>query len=121
MNDHDQALLDSFLAGDIQERVMPGFLPDPRLRCTALWYATAAGLLTGNWPADLDFLACLGLRAERLARAHRVPYWTVPEGPYMVHMQPEWVFDLALQQMREDAARLGQEPGPGYWEAGDYG
>lgn len=114
MNDHDQALLDSFLAGDIQERVMPGFLP-PGCFCTAYWYAQRAGLLTGNWPADLDFLACLGLRAERLARAHRVPYWTVPEGPYRVHMQPEWIWDLALAQMREDAERYGT------WQAGDYG
>ena len=83
---------------------MPGLFP-PGAWITAYRYSAAAGLLTGNWPADLDFLSCLGLRAERLARAHRVPYRTVPEGPYVVHMQPEWVFDLALAQLREDAER----------------
>lgn len=108
------ALLDSFLAGDIREQVMPGLFA-PGAWVTAFRYATAAGLLTGNWPADLDFLQCLGLRAERLARAHRVPYRTVPEGPYpAVHMQPEWIWDLALAQLREDAERYGQEPDPGW-------
>lgn len=100
---------------------MPGFLA-PGVWCSGYWYAWRAGLLTGNWDADLDFLRCLGARAEAIARAHRLPYWTVPEGPYQVHMQPEWVWDLASQQMREDAQRYaGDEPGHGYWEAGDYG
>jgi hypothetical protein len=99
---------------------MPGFL-EPGVRCTAYWYAWRAHMLTGD--GDLEFLACLGLRAARLARQSGVPPWQTLEGPYLVHQWPEWVFDVASRQMADDAARFGDyaTPGSGYWEAGDYG
>lgn len=84
---------------------MTGFLPEG-YRCTALWYAGRAFLLTGN--GDLEFLQCLGLRAWTLARWHGVQPWPkIAEGPYQVWLWPEWVWDVASHQMAEDAARFG--------------
>jgi hypothetical protein len=100
---------------------MTGFLPGPEWRCSAYWYAARAGMLTGD---DLEFLRCLGLRAARLARWHGIPPQAVPEGPYLVHMWPEWVWDVTVRQMADDGARFGEwgpGTGTGYWETGDYG
>jgi hypothetical protein len=98
-----------------------GYLP-PGWSCTAYWYAGRAGMLTGD--GDLEFLRCLGLRAAGLARWHRLPVWQVPEGPFTVHMWPEWVWDVTVRQMAEDGARFG-DYGPGmntgYWESAGYG
>ena len=104
---------------------MPGYLP-PDYRCTAYWYAQRAGLLTGN--GDLEFLRCLGLRAWHLAGYYGVPAWPkIPEGPFMVLLWPEVIWDTAAFQLAQDAARFGdhayedemarqpwQSPDPGY-------
>lgn len=85
---------------------MPGLLPGPDWRCSAYWYAQHTGLLTGS--GDLEFLACLGLRAWHLAGWHQVPCWPkIAEGPFTVWLWPEWVWDLATYQLAEDAARFG--------------
>lgn len=101
---------------------MTGLLPDNQIRCTAYWYAASARLLTGN--GDLDFLSCLGLHAARLARWHGIPAWQVPEGPFLVWMWPEWIWDATVTAMADAAAGHGDYAdlsGHGYWEAGDYG
>lgn len=114
----------------------------PDQRCTAFWYCRARGL-----PEDLETRRELGLRAWRVACWYGVPYWPkIAEGPFNVLLWPEWVFDVAAAdmnafygrqeqpfpgedyQVRSQVARAWQldqgyqedEPGPGYWEAGDY-
>ena len=100
---------------------MTGLLP-PGMACSAYWYAASARLLTGD--GDLDFLRCLGWHAVRLARWHGIPGWQVPEGPFLVWMWPEWVWDTAVDAMAQAAAESGSYDtlgGHGYWEAGGYG
>ena len=79
-------------------------------RVTAYWHASTHGL-----PCDLDCLRELGLRAWRIAAWYGIPQLKTPEGPYLVHTWPPWLWDLAAADM---AAFYGQrelpEPGPDY-------
>lgn len=91
------------------------------MRCSAYWYALHAGLLTGD--GDLEFLRCLGLHAARLARWHGIPPWQVSEGPYLVFMWPEWVWDVTADAMAQSAAQHGDYASldAGTCAAGGYG
>lgn len=96
---------------------MTGLLP-AGMRCSALWYVLHRGL-----PADLDYLKGLGLAAARLASWEGLEPWQVPEGPYWVHQWPERIWDDVARQPAGVLRELGRprdEPGHGYWEAGDY-
>lgn len=62
------------------------------MRCSAYWYALHRGL-----PADLDYLRALGLTAYRMARWEGLEEWKVPEGPWIVFMWPEHIWDAAAQ------------------------
>lgn len=99
---------------------MTGLLP-PGMRCSAYWYALRSGLVSGS--GDLDFLRCLGWHAARLARWQGIPPWQVPEGPYLVFMWPEQVWDAAWAVMARAAAQHGDYAslGHGYQDAGGYG
>jgi hypothetical protein len=100
------------------------YLP-PGARCSAYWYAQRGGMLPYGVtdPDDLEFLRVLGARAVLLARWYGYLPWQVPEGPYLVHMWPEHVWDEVASAMANEAAERGtwEQPGPGYWAAGDYG
>ena len=106
MNDHDQALLDSFLAGNITEAPVRQLLP-PGYRCSAYWFCWQAGLLTGDWAADLEFMRELGWHAAVLARAWRIPPWCCDEGPFWVNTWPEQVWSVTADAMMDRAAEHG--------------
>lgn len=128
MNDHDRRSPGSLMYG-IPDPSRPGrqLLP-PDYRCSAYWFALHGGLMTGDWPGDLEFLRELGYRAACLARWHGIPPWFVIEGPFVnpgVHSWPEWVWCQVADAMAGHAADHGDygppyPPGHGYWEAGDY-
>jgi hypothetical protein len=99
------------------------FLPGESWRVTAYWYAWRSGTLAGHWPSDLEFLKELGWHAAGLARSYGIPPWCCDEGPYWVNMWPEAVWSVTMDQLANHAAEHGaycDEPGHGYWEAGDY-
>jgi hypothetical protein len=92
---------------------MTRYLPDPRLRCSAYWYAQRAGMIVGDY-SDAEFLRDLGARAAKLGRWYGYPEWLVPEGPFMVHMWPEHVWDEVASAMANEAAEFG------HWDSGEY-
>lgn len=94
---------------------MTGYLPQG-VRCSAYWYAQRAGMLPYGVtdPDDMEFLRDLGARAARLGRWHGYPEWVVPEGPYLVYMWPEHVWDEVASAMANEAA------GSGHWESGNH-
>lgn len=95
---------------------MTKYLPDGYIRCSAYWYANRAGMLPYGVtdPDDQEFLRDLGARAARLGRWYGYPPWLVPEGPYLVHMWPEHVWDEVASAMASEAA------GTGHWESGNH-
>lgn len=81
---------------------MTGLLP-AGMRCSALWYATARGL-----PTDIGYLKALGLIAYRMAAWEGLEPWQVPEGPWLVFMWPERIWDAASQGLvRQEASIAG--------------
>ncbi len=83
--------------------------PDPP-RVSAYWHALHHGL-----PCDLDWLRETGLRAWRIAAWYGLPPLKTPEGPYLVHTWPEWLWDLAVADMTAFYSRRElPEPGPDY-------
>jgi hypothetical protein len=136
VNDPGQAVPGASMGArcrDDPEPPVTSYLPDPRLRCSALWYAQRAGLLTGGGD-DLDFLRELGYQAACRARWEGIPEWRVREGPFTVNMWPEKYFSWAADVLAQAAAEHGDwhlrrpdppsaaiSPGHGYWEPGDYG
>jgi hypothetical protein len=68
-----------------------GLLP-AGMRCSAFWYAQHRGL-----PTSLGYLKALGLTAYRMAVWEGLEPWQVPEGPWIVHMWPERIWDAAAQ------------------------
>lgn len=96
---------------------MSRYLPDPRLRCSAYWYAERAGMLPYGItdPDDLEFLRVLGARAALLARWYGYAPWKVPEGPFpAVFMWPEHVWDEVASAMANEAAEHGTWERPAY-------
>jgi hypothetical protein len=71
----------------------------PGARCTAYWYARAAGL-----PCDLEFLRALGLAAWYAAAWHGLAPAKVAEGPYLVHTWPQQAWDEAAAWLARQAA-----------------
>jgi hypothetical protein len=75
-------------------------------RCSAFYWAARRGL-----PVTLSYLLELGLQAARIARWHGLPEARTPEGPYIVHQWPEWVFEQAAARLAADFAVAQAE----YW------
>jgi hypothetical protein len=73
-----------------------GLLPSG-MRCSSFWYAQARGL-----PTDIGYLRVLGLTAYRMAIWEGLAPWQVQEGPFLVHMWPERIFDAACQGLVRD-------------------
>lgn len=69
------------------------------IRVTAYRYALDHGL-----PCDLESLARLGGRAAQMARGHGLSPRRVPEGPYLVHSWPGWLWDRAARGSVRSAA-----------------
>lgn len=100
------------------------YLP-PGTCCTAYWYAQRAGMLSYGVtdPDDLEFLRVLGARAALLGRWYGYPQWKVPEGPFLVFMWPEHVWDEVASAMADEAAEHGtwEQPPAGPWNEPAYG
>jgi hypothetical protein len=74
----------------------------PGARCTAYWYAQAAGL-----PCDLASLLALGRAAAHAAAWSGIPPAKVAEGPYLVHTWPQQAWDEAAGWLARQAAEHG--------------
>lgn len=87
---------------------MTGLIPSG-MRCSAFWYAQARGL-----PTDIDYLKALGLTAYRMARWEGLASWQVREGPFLVYMWPERIFDAAAMGLvREHSGNAYALPATG--------
>jgi len=75
-------------------------------RCSAFYWAAHRGL-----PVTLSYLQELGLRAARLGRWHGIPEARAPEGPYIVFLWPEQVWEQAAVRLAADFAAAVAE----YW------
>jgi hypothetical protein len=92
---------------------MAGLLPS-QMRCSAFWYAQARGL-----PTDIGYLKALGLTAYRMAVWEGLAPWRVREGPFLVYMWPERIWDAASQGLvRDPGCDDRRQPEPGHERQG---